>query len=274
VIRIEQCFQADAVLFQRVTLQDVRVLALSKVSKVPGGKGKSKGKGKLKTKGKSDKGKSDKGDAGHMQECRSVYLGQDGKVVCVVAFGEAVANLPGEGSVGALVDVTGAKPRVGQVGALYAEPSTRFFNKLEPTDGGGYPTFPYVTDEVCDTFGTWERVQEVPLGTHIDLVLSIVLADERSTQDSRQEKYLSINGADMDNVPVGPVLLWGYAADEVHCGQIYIIRGLKVVAAKSWSYDDWKYVPRTDGARALDCTYRTAVEDVSRVQAITQIFGW
>ena len=114
----------------------------------------------------------------------------------------------------------------------------------------------------------------MPLGTHIDLVLSIFLAEERCTQDSRQERYLSVNGADMEKVPVGPVLLWGYAAGEVVCGNIYIIRGLKVVAAKSWSYDDWKYFPRTDGARALDCTYRTAVEDVSGAQAITRIFGW
>jgi len=271
VVQIEQCSRADAVLYQRVTLQNVRVLALSKASKVPGGKGKGKSKGNVQECGVRV---WRQGSAGHVQECGSVYLGQDGHVVCVVAFGEAVANLPGEDSVGALVDVIGAKPRVGQVGALYAEPSTRFVNKLEPTDCGGYPTFPYITEEVCDTFGSWARVQEVPLGTHIDLVLSIFLAEERSTQDSRQERYLSINGADMDSESVGPVLLWGYAADEVQCGHIYIIRGLKVVMAKRWSDEDWKYVPRTDGARSLDCTYRTAVEDVSEVRAITRIFGW
>ena len=220
------------------------------------------------------KGKSSKGDAGQMQDCRSVYLGQDGHVVCMVAFGAAAANVPGEDKVGSLYDVIGAKPRVGQVGVLYADDSTRFVNKLEPADGGGFPTFQYITTQACDTFGTMARAQEVILGMHIDLVLRIFIVEERCTQDSRQESYLSINGLDMDGETVGPVLLWGYVAGEVQNGSIYIIRGLKVVQAKRWSLEEGKYVPRTDGARSLDCTYRTAVEDVSEVQAITLIFGW
>jgi len=157
---------------------------------------------------------------------------------------------------------------------LYADDSTRFVNKLEPADGGGFPTFQYITTQACDTFGTMARAQEVILGMHIDLVLRIFIVEERCTQDLRQERYLSINGLDMDSETVGPVLLWGYAADEVQSERIYIIRGLKVVQARRWSEEAWKYVPRTDGARSLDCTYRTAVEDVSEVQAITQIFGW
>jgi hypothetical protein len=173
-----------------------------------------------------------------------------------------------------LYDVIGAKPRVGQVGVLYADDSTRFVNKLEPADGGGFPTFQYITTQACDTFGTMARAQEVILGMHIDLVLRIFLVDERYTQDARQESHLSISGLDMDGETVGPVLLWGYVAGEVQNGSIYIIRGLKVVQAKRWSLEEGKYVPRTDGARSLDCTYRTAVEDVSEVQAITLIFGW
>ena len=101
-----------------------------------------------------------------------------------------------------------------------------------------------------------------------------VVVEERCTQDQRQESYLSVTGVDMNNVTVGPVLLWGYCAAEVPSGCIYILRGLKVVQAKRWSNEDNKYMPRLDGARSLDCTYRTAVEDVSEVQAITQIFGW
>ena len=78
----------------------------------------------------------------------------------------------------------------------------------------------------------------------------------------------------MNNATVGPVLLWGYGAAEMQSDCIYIIRGLKVVQAKRWSHEDNKYMPRLDGARSLDCTYRTAVEDVSEVRTITQIFGW
>ena len=66
----------------------------------------------------------------------------------------------------------------------------------------------------------------------------------------------------------------GYGAAEVLCGCIYILRGLKVVQAEKWSHEDDKYMPRLDGARSLDCTFRTAVEDVSEVKSITQLFGW
>jgi hypothetical protein len=151
---------------------------------------------------------------------------------------------------------------------------TRFVNKLEPADGDGFPTFPYNTTEVCDTFGTMAHVQEVMLTSHIDLVVHAVVVEERITKDQRGESYLSVSGVDMNNATVGPVLLWGYRAAEVQSGCIYILRGLKVVQARRWSQDEDKYVPRLDGARSLDCTYRTAVEDVSEVRTITQIFGW
>jgi len=220
------------------------------------------------------KGKSNKGDAGQMQACRTVYFGQDGDVVCIMAFGEAAARVPGENRVGCLCDVIGAKPRVGQLGVLYADEMTRFVVKMEAGDGDGFPTFPYSTTEICNTFATMGHAQEVALGSHIDVVVHAVLVEERCTNDGRQESYVSVQGVDMNNTPVGPVLLWGYGGAEVLCGCIYILRGLRVAQAKKWSHEEDRYMPRLDGARSLDCSFRTAVEDVSEVKSIANFFNW
>ena len=49
-------------------------------------------------------------------------------------------------------------------------------------------------------------------------------------------------------------------------------RGLKVVAETMWSNDEGRYVPCTDRVQTVECSSRTAVEDVSHVAAITEYF--
>ena len=61
VIQIAQCFEAGAVLYQRVTLQGVRMLALSKATKMPGGE-QEQGQGQV-----EDEGQERRGDAGQEQ---------------------------------------------------------------------------------------------------------------------------------------------------------------------------------------------------------------
>ena len=39
-----------------------------------------------------------------------------------------------------------------------------------------------------------------------------------------------VNGIDMDGAATGPLRLWRYASDDMTAGNIYILRGLKVVA--------------------------------------------
>ena len=50
----------------------------------------------------------------------------------------------------------------------------------------------------------------------------------------------------------------------------YIIRGLKVVAETMWSNDDYPYIQRPDKTQTVECTSRTAVEDVSHVPAFME----
>ena len=46
-------------------------------------------------------------------------------------------------------------------------------------------------------------------------------------------------------------------------GRYYILRGLEVVADNYWDYHLEAYTAKENGARAVECTNRTAVEDVS-----------
>ena len=66
----------------------------------------------------------------------------------------------------------------------------------------------------------------------------------------------------------GPLRMWRFGAGDIEAGQIYIFRGLKVVLEKQWDDAQWKYIPRVDGQKALECVWRTAVEDVSHVAEI------
>ena len=66
-----------------------------------------KGKGKDKAKESS----------GH-QEFQAVYFGDDGYVVCALAYGDDVLRVPSIDRVNSLVNIDGLKPRAGAFGTL------------------------------------------------------------------------------------------------------------------------------------------------------------
>ena len=66
--------------------------------------------------------------------------------------------------------------------------------------------------------------------------------------------------------------LWRFEEGDVQQGLIYIARGLKVVADTYWNAEQWKYVPRDDGSKTVECCWRTALEDVTQVSGIAQYF--
>ena len=83
---------------------------------------------------------------------------------------------------------------------------------------------------------------------------------------------MQVSGRDMHGVNVGPLRFWRYTENEVQPGRTYVFRGLKVVSAQLWSDEQWKYVNRDDGGKAVECNARTAVEDVTRVDSIMAYF--
>ncbi len=159
VILAADLFRADAPLADRINLEHVRVLSASKIGAVPN-KGKNKNKSK---KGKSMQGKGKGKSTGSFdgpgrQECRAVYLGQEGYIVCTLAFGADVERIP-ENPVGLSVDMVGLKPRGGQIGVLYWDAQTQLVKRLEQYDRNVPRSFPYDTTEVSNDLATFEFIQ-------------------------------------------------------------------------------------------------------------------
>ena len=79
-------------------------------------------------------------------------------------------------------------------------------------------------------------------------------------------------GKDWEGEWVRNLRLWRYADGDVCEQNTYIIRGLKVVPLKQW--DDWAqdYINRPDGQKTVECTMRTALEDVSQNDSVSAFF--
>jgi hypothetical protein len=130
--------------------------------------------------------------------------------------------------------------------------------------------FEYETSAVAPDFATVDHIQEYPKGHFVALVIRPQSVEEQYT--TGREPYLRVHGFDMDGTATGAIRFWRYTASDIISGKIYIIRGLKVVEETYWSDDAWKYTPKEDGAKTIEITYRTAVEDVTDVVEIAKYF--
>ncbi len=77
---------------------------------------------------------------------------------------------------------------------------------------------------------------------------------------------------DIEGVPTGALRFWRFEEGEIAEGHVYIARGLKVSAERRWDDDLNKYVDRDDGSKRMECTSRTAVEDVSHISDVMSFF--
>ena len=109
------------------------------------------------------------------------------------------------------------------------------------------------------------------MGEHVALVLRVLAVEEKYTSD-KEEVYVVVHGVDTEGAMVTNLRLWRFDRNDIISNKTYIIRGLKVVPARQWDEELWKYVPRMDGRKELECVARAAVEDVSRVTDITASF--
>ena len=171
---------------------------------------------------------------------------------------------------GSLVNATKLQPRAGQLGVLRWTDETRITSCLEPVHTDGPYVFPYDTTLSYD-FCTSSFAHECQVGEHVGLVLQVLMAEEKYTNNSG-DPYLEVHGTDIEGAMVASLRLWRYANGDLTEGNTYIIRGLKVMLAKQWDAEQWKYIFRGDGSKTLECTSRTAVEDVSHIEAITAFF--
>ena len=98
------------------------------------------------------------------------------------------------------------------------------------------------------------------------------LSDETKETQTKQETYLQVSGIDMDGALVNYLRLWRFEDGDIKAGCTYLIRGLRVSFEQYWDEGQGEYLSNSQGPKGFDCTYRTAVEDVTDVETIGSVF--
>ena len=80
--------------------------------------------------------------------------------------------------------------------------------------------------------------------------------------------YLHLTGVDTEGGVVGPLRLWLREEGDIRLGGTYVVRGLKVVNDRNSQEGAW--IRSADMPKTLECSVRTACEDVADVDSITQ----
>ena len=167
---------------------------------------------------------------------------------------------------------------MGQIGLLHWDEQTTVVkllaNQFSPNRTSTVShdfAFQYDTSTVSQDFATWAYIQECSLGQFVALVVSVLSVEHKWTETT-EDPYAVVYGKDMEGSATGALRLWRFEEEDVQQGSIYIIRGLKVVTDTCWNQDLYKYAPREDGSKTVECNWRTALEDVTHVTTITQFF--
>jgi hypothetical protein len=252
-----------------VCLESVTLLSIGKVSDPPSN---HKGKGQEKGQGKGKKGKKGKGMIEtSTQKIQPVYFGDDkGKVICTLATGDDVNRMPATISRYAHVDISSLKPQAGQLGVLHWTESTQMTLRLRPRDSGCNYIFPYdVTSDYSKDFASMAFVRESAVGTYVAIAMKITDVQPKWTS-TQAEPYLQLMGVDTEGSAVGPLRLWQHEEGDIKPGGAYIVRGLKVVNDRVWDPAKSMWTRSPDAPKTIECSVRTACEDVEDIESITQ----
>ena len=114
-------------------------------------------------------------------------------------------------------------------------------------------------------------VRECAVGTYVAIAMRITDVQIRYTS-TQNEPYLQIMSVDTDGCNVGPLRLWRCEEGDIRLGGAYVVRGLKVVNDRAWDHAKGIWVRSTDTQKTIECSVRTAFEDVADVESITQYF--
>ena len=251
-----------------VRLEGVTLLSIGKVSEPPyTDKGKGPGKGQSKgKKGKKGKGRLEAGT----QIVQPVYFGDDtGKVICTLATGEDVKRIPVTLPQNAYVDISSLMTQAGQLGVLHWTDSTQVSLRWRPRHSGCNYMFPYdVMSDYSKDFASMAFAQQCAVGTYVAIAMRIT--DVRTRWTSTDQPYLEVMGFDTEGVGVGPLRIWLHEEGDIRLGGAYLVRGLKVENDGSWNSAKGVWIRCAGTAKAIGCSVRTALEDVSGVESITQ----
>ena len=86
------------------------------------------------------------------------------------------------------------------------------------------------------------------------------------------EPYLVLTGVDMDGSDVGPLRLWQRNEGEISAGCAYVVRGPKVAHDRAWDTTRQTYVRWPDRPLTVECSARTACEEVTDFESVTQFW--
>ena len=112
-------------------------------------------------------------------------------------------------------------------------------------------------------------VQKCAAGTYVAIAMRITDVQPRWTS-SQNEPYLQLMAIDTEGGVVGPLRLWQREAGDINLGGAYVVRGLKVVNDRVWVSATGMWIRSADAPKTIECSVRTACEDVEDVESITQ----
>ena len=200
-----------------------------------------------------------------------MYFGDDvGRVICTFATGDDANRIPTTVHQNAYVDISALKPQAGQFGVLYWTESTQMSVRLRPRDSGCNYIFPYdVMSDYSKDFASMAFARECAVGTFVAIAMRI--SDVQAKWTSRKkDPYLQVMGVDTEGGVVGPLRLWWHEQGDIKLGGAYVLRGLKVVNGWAWDSTNGMWMRSADAPKTIECSPRTACEDVEDVESITQ----
>ena len=112
-------------------------------------------------------------------------------------------------------------------------------------------------------------MRECAVGTYVAIAMRITEVQPRWTY-TQNVPYLQVIGVDTEGDGVGPLRLWRHEEGDIRPGGAYVVRGLKVVNDGAWNSAKGVWIRSVDTLKTVQCSVRTACEDVADVESITQ----
>ena len=112
-------------------------------------------------------------------------------------------------------------------------------------------------------------VQQCAVGAFVAIAMRITEVQPRWTS-FQNRPYLQLWGVDTEGGVVGPLRLWQFEEGDIRRGGAYVVRGLQVVNGWAWDSSKGIWIRSADTLKTVQCSVRTACEDVADVDSITQ----
>ena len=153
---------------------------------------------------------------------------------------------------------------------LHWTESTQMSLRMRPRDSGCNYIFPYdVMSEYSKDLSSMAFVQQCAVGSYVAIAMRITEVQPRWTS-VQNRPYLQLWGVDTEGGVVGPLRLWQLEEGDIRIGGAYVVRGLKVVHDRWWDSARGIWIRSAVMPKTIECSVRTACEDVEDVETITQ----